>query len=120
MIFITMAMGKRAFVDKLPFITSMGHGTGGDHRARLGLKTQGPTRVMTDLCIMEPDAETRELVVTSLHPGISADKVRDACDWELRFAEVTAETPSPTALELDVLRDLQDRTARAHGAARGS
>ena len=33
-IFITMAMGSRAFVEKLPFITSFGHGTGkGDRRA---------------------------------------------------------------------------------------
>ena len=38
-----------------PFVTSMGHGTGGDHRARLGLKTKGPTRLITDLCILEPD-----------------------------------------------------------------
>jgi glutaconate CoA-transferase subunit B len=40
-IFITMAMGSRAFVEKLPFITSFGHGTGKGDRAKLGLKTQG-------------------------------------------------------------------------------
>ncbi|HVI90985.1 MAG TPA: CoA-transferase subunit beta [Dongiaceae bacterium] len=117
-VFITMAMGKRTFVDKLPFITSMGHGSGGNDRLRRGLRTQGPTRVITDLCIMEPDAESKELTVTSLHPGVPADQVRAACEWELRFAEKTGETPPPTALELDVLCDLQERTARAHGTAR--
>src|ERR1700761_7659141 len=41
-IFIIMNQSKRSFVDRLEFVTSMGHGEGGDHRARLGLTTQGP------------------------------------------------------------------------------
>src|SRR6187549_3806240 len=69
-VFITMAMGRRAFVEKLPFITSIGHGKGGDHRARLGLKTKGPTKVVTDLCVFEPDPVTKEMIVTSIHPGV--------------------------------------------------
>ena len=32
-IFIIMAQGKRSFVDKLDFVTSLGHGEGGDSRA---------------------------------------------------------------------------------------
>ncbi|HVZ15332.1 MAG TPA: CoA-transferase, partial [Bauldia sp.] len=60
-IFITMAMSKRAFVDKLDFITSLGHGTGLGSREKYGLKTKGPTRVMTDLCVFEPDPATAEL-----------------------------------------------------------
>ena len=55
-VFITMAMGARSYVASLDFITSLGHGTGGDHRKRLGLKTKGPTRLITDLCVLEPDA----------------------------------------------------------------
>src|ERR1043166_5035839 len=35
-IFIIMAQSKRSFVDRLEFITSMGHGQGGHHRARRG------------------------------------------------------------------------------------
>jgi len=115
-VFITMAMGKRAFVDKLPFVTSMGHGEGGDHRARLGLMTKGPTRIMTDLCVMEPDAVTRELTVVFLHPGVDREKVRSECGWAVRFADNVSETPPATAVELAVLRDLQARTARAHEA----
>src|SRR5262249_54799653 len=34
-IFITMAMGQRAFVGKLPFITSLGHGSGPGSREAL-------------------------------------------------------------------------------------
>lgn len=113
-IFICMAMGKRAYVDKLPFVTSIGHGEGGDHRARLGLKTRGPTRVMTDLCVLEPDPATKELVVVSLHAGVTREKVASECGWPLRFAETLAETPAPTESELNVLRDLHARTKRAH------
>src|SRR5687768_821580 len=66
-IYITMVQNRRAFVEKIDFITSLGHGVGGDHRARLGLKTRGPTRLLTDLCIFEPDPVTKEMTVTSLH-----------------------------------------------------
>src|SRR5476649_2540486 len=48
-IFIIMAQSKRSFVPKLDFITSLGHGEGGDHRARLGVATKGPTKLLTDL-----------------------------------------------------------------------
>jgi glutaconate CoA-transferase, subunit B len=114
-VFITMAMGTRAFVDKLAFVTSMGHGEGGDHRARLGLATKGPTKVITDLCVLEPDPETKELTVVSLHPGVTREAVQEACGWQLRFAETVGETPSPTVAELSVLRDLHARSKRAHG-----
>ena len=114
-IFITMAMSARAFVEKLPFITSLGHGSGPGSRAALGVKTKGPTKVMTDLCVLEPDEATRELTVVSLHPGVAAEAVQAQCAWKLRFADEVGETPPPTAEELRVLRELQARTARAHG-----
>ena len=41
-IFITMAMGKRAFVEKLPFITSLGHGTGPQSRRGAGRDHERP------------------------------------------------------------------------------
>jgi glutaconate CoA-transferase, subunit B len=116
-VFITMAMDTRAFVDRLAFVTSMGHGEGRDHRARLGLKTKGPTKVITDLCVMEPDPETKELTVVSLHPGATREAVQEACGWRLRFSDALEETQRPTAQELEVLRDLHARTKRAHGEA---
>jgi glutaconate CoA-transferase subunit B len=113
-IFITMQMSKRGFVPKLDFVTSLGHGSGPGSREKLGVMTKGPTRVMTDLCVMEPDPETRELTVVSLHPGATRGTVQAACGWPVRFAAEVTETPPPTANELGVLRDLQERTARAH------
>jgi glutaconate CoA-transferase subunit B len=115
-IFITMAMGQRAFVEKLPFVTSLGHGAGTGSREALGVATKGPTRVITDLCLMEPDPETKELTVTALYPGVARDDVQAQCGWPLRLAPDPVETPAPTAEELSVLRELQARTARAHGS----
>ena len=115
-IFITMAMSPRAFVERLPFVTSLGHGTGPGSREALGVRTKGPTRVMTDLCVLEPDPATHELTVTALHPGVAREAVQAACGWPLRFADQVAETPAPNAEELAVLRDLQERTTRAHAS----
>lgn len=114
-ILVTMVMGRRAFVERLPFVTSIGHGEGGGHRARLGLRTQGPTRLVSDLCVMEPDAESREMVVVSLHPGVTREAVQEGCGWALRFAPRVGETPPPTAEELATLRDIHARTRAAHG-----
>jgi glutaconate CoA-transferase subunit B len=116
-VLIIMNQNTRAFVDKLDFVTTAGHLDGGDARKRAGLPGKGPTAVITDLCIMRPDAETRELVVTELHPGVPADQVREKTGWDIRFANDVVETIPPTANELSVLRALLKRTAEAHGTA---
>jgi glutaconate CoA-transferase subunit B len=116
-IFIIMRQALRSFVRRLDFVTTFGHGEGGDHRARLGIATRGPTRLFTDLAILEPDSVSKEMVVTSLHPGISRDQVAANAGWPVRFAEAVIETPPPTPHELSVLRELHARTARAHGDA---
>jgi glutaconate CoA-transferase subunit B len=113
-VFITMPMSQRTFVERLSFITSFGHGTGKGSREALGLQTKGPTRILTDLCVLEPDAETREFKVVSLHPGVTQDAAKAACGWPLRFSDRVGETVPPTELELRVLRELHARTARAH------
>ncbi len=113
-IFIIMAMGKRAFVDKLPFITSMGHGPTGRERRALGVKSKGPTRLITDLCLFEPDPETQEMTVVSIHPGVTREQIIENCGWTPSFAADVAETRAPDTTELEVLRDIQARTKAAH------
>jgi glutaconate CoA-transferase subunit B len=114
-IFIIMNQSKRAFVEKVDFITSMGHGEGADHRARLGLKTKGPTRLITDLCIFEPDPQSKEMTVTSIHPGVTREQIAASTGWPVRYSANVAETMPPTGDELGVLRELHARTNRAHG-----
>lgn len=113
-IFITMKQGLRGFVEKLDFVTSFGHGKGGDDRAAHGLTTKGPTRLITDLAVWQPDPDTKEFTVTSLHPGVTRDQITETVGWKAKFAEDVIETPAPTPQELEVLRDLHARTKAAH------
>jgi len=118
-IFIIMRHSARTFVREIDFLTSLGHGRTGRERQALGIATKGPTLLVTDLCIMRPEAETNEFIVTSLHPGVSRDQVRSSTGWEVRFAQHVEETVPPANAELEALRDLHARTARAHGVAGG-
>lgn len=114
-VFITMKQSLRGFVDKIDFYTSFGHGEGGDHRQKLGIKTQGPMLLVTDLAVWEPDPINKEFTVTSLHPGVTRDAVQATVGWTVAFADSVTETPPPTTEELDVLRALHARTDAAHG-----
>jgi glutaconate CoA-transferase subunit B len=111
-IYVIMRQSRRSFVLKVDFITSFGHGEGGDHRRRLGLRTASISLVVTDLCVLQPDAETKELVVTSLHEGVTRDRIVEATGWPVRVAEAAAMTPPPNETELATLRDLQARSAQ--------
>jgi glutaconate CoA-transferase subunit B len=113
-IFIVVPQSRRAFVERLDFLTSIGHGEGGDHRARLGMTPIGPAKVITDLCVMEPDPRTRELMVTSLHPGVTREQVATATGWHIQFATAVSETPAPRDEELAMLRRLRLDTEKAH------
>jgi glutaconate CoA-transferase subunit B len=113
-IVITLRHNKRAMVPKLDFRTSGGHLEGGDSRARMRFPGKGPTAVITDLGIMTPDPATKELTLTSVHPGVPVEKVVASTGWPLLVGADLQTTAPPTEVELSVLRDLYARTARAH------
>jgi glutaconate CoA-transferase, subunit B len=117
-IFIVMPQTARSFVRTLNFVTSLGHGATGVERRTMGIRTEGPVLVVSDLCIMKPHALTNEFEVVSLHPGVTRDRVRDSTGWPVQFADRVTETPPATDVELTALRDLHARTTHAHGAAR--
>ena len=98
----------RSLVNKVDFITSFGYGNGGDHRSTLGINTHGPTKVITDLCVLEPHDRTKELTVTALHPGISRQKILDSTGWKVQFANDLDVTRAPDKNELATLRKLKN------------
>jgi glutaconate CoA-transferase subunit B len=114
-VFLLLKQSARAFVSKLDFITTVGYLDGGDARARLGLPGAGPVVVITDLCVLEPEPPSHEMIVTSIHPGVTREQIAAATGWPIRFAERMRETEPPTSAELLALRDLQARTRAAHG-----
>ncbi|WP_035572384.1 CoA-transferase subunit beta [Halomonas halocynthiae] len=115
-VFITLKHSKRAFVKDVDFITTLGFGRDGKARDGIPNIGKGPTRVITDLCVMTPDPETKELVVVSLHPGVSQADISAATGWDIRFSDTLESTPEPSEKELDILRQLKARTEQAHAA----
>ena len=113
-VLIILRQSQRTFVDELAFVTSAGHGSGGNWRAEVGLPGMGPTTVITDIGILRPEAESRELTLTELHPGFTVADAEKSTGWPLQVAENCSETLAPTTAELSSLRDLNERTARAH------
>ena len=116
-VLVILRQSPRTFVGKLAFVTSAGHADGGNWRAEAGLPGKGPTAIITDIGILRPDAETRELMLTDLHPGYSAADAEEATGWPLKQAAQCAQTPPPSATELAALRDLNERTTRAHSGS---
>jgi glutaconate CoA-transferase subunit B len=99
----------RTFVEHLDFRTTVGYGDGPGDRRRLGFRGRGPTAVVTDLGVLEPDEDSAELTLTALHPGVDVQEVQEATGWELKVTAEPATTPPPTDEELSALRELLDR-----------
>ena len=91
---VMLRQTPRAFVERLDFLTSSGD--------RVAL-------VVTDLGILEPDPESRELALTFTHPGVEVEQVREATGWELRVADDLGETAPPAEEELTRLRALKTK-----------
>ncbi|WP_029654244.1 CoA-transferase subunit beta [Marinobacter daepoensis] len=113
-VFITVKHSRRTFVKDVDFVTTVGFGRDGKARDNVPNIGRGPTLVITDLCILKPDPDTRELVVTSLHPNVTREDVIEATGWDIRFADELEITPAPTHEELAVLRSLKERTHAHH------
>jgi glutaconate CoA-transferase, subunit B len=102
--FMIMRLKRRAFVERLDFVTSPGHLDGGEARARLGLTGAGPALVITDLALLDFDNPEREMQLVATHPGVSVDQVLAEVGWPLRVAPEVTATPEPSAEELHTVR----------------
>ena len=105
-VIVIIRQSPRTFRERVDFVTSVGYGAGRGDRERLGLPGRGPVKVITDLGILEPDPETRELTLTHVHEGIGADAAREATGWPLAVAGDLRVISPPTSPELAALRAL--------------
>jgi glutaconate CoA-transferase, subunit B len=99
----------RTFVEHLDFCTTVGHGTGAGARERLGFRGAGPTAVITDMGVLEPDPVTRELVLTQVHDDVNASDVWERTGWDLHVSDTLVRTEAPNDDELSTLRELVGR-----------
>jgi glutaconate CoA-transferase subunit B len=93
-VFVMLRHSRRAFVERLDFLTSRGD------RVRV---------VVTDLGVLEPRAG--ELTLTKVHPGVTEQDARAATGWDLAVAGDLVTTEPPTKAELAALRTLEVRRA---------
>jgi glutaconate CoA-transferase subunit B len=106
-VIVIVPHARRTMVERLDFWTTVGHGDGPGSRDGLGFRGAGPSAVITDLGVLEPDPRTKELTLAAVHPGVTTDEVRAETGWELRVRDDLHETEPPTDEELTVLRELR-------------
>jgi glutaconate CoA-transferase subunit B len=99
-VFVMLRQTPRTFVERLDFRSSVGD--------RVSV-------VVTDLGVLEPEPDSRELMLTHVHRGVSADAARAATGWELRVAPNLRETECPSPQELAALRALKHTTRDGDG-----
>ena len=101
---IIMTHEKRRFVPQVDYITSPGFGDGDGWRQKVGLPRGGPATVITTMGILKFDPKTKEMMLVSVHPGVTADAVRANTGWSLKVDGELAQTPEPTKEELAMLK----------------
>ena len=117
-VFIIMHLKKRAFVERLDFLTSPGHLSGGDARQTLGMPGRGPELIITDMAIFHFENAEREMQLVSLYPGVTLEQVQAEVGWQVRLAETLAEAIPPTNEELQLIRVQLDPTGMYSKSAR--
>ena len=100
---IFMQHDRRKFVRQLDYLTSPGWLDGPDAREKAGLPQGGPAAVITDMGILRFDADTREMVLDSCHPGVTPRQILDKMEFSVA-TEGAGQTAAPTSEELAILR----------------
>lgn len=95
---------KRRFVKKVGYITSPGYGRGGSWRKDQGLVRGGPSAIITTLGVLRFHPETKEALLTQIHPGILVEQVEEETGWDLAKAPVLTITVPPSDQDLTIIR----------------
>jgi glutaconate CoA-transferase subunit B len=101
-------LDKRAFPERVDFITSPGHRARGGTRRELKMPGAGPVRVITDRGTLAANPGTGELELESVVPGASIDDIRGGVGWDLVVREPVRSVAPPTPDELRLLREVVD------------
>jgi glutaconate CoA-transferase subunit B len=94
------AHSPRTLVSQVDFISGVGYT---EERARWLGAHGAPTCLVTDLGVFGWDPSTGEMVPRSLHPGVSAETVRERTGFPLHISRALPETPPPSAEEIAII-----------------
>ena len=96
---------SRVFVKQVDFKSGVGYGK----ERQSGIVRWGaPIEVITNLCIIDFDAEIGKARLKSLHREITRQEVEENTGFELIVPDDLAETGVPTQAELRLIRNLID------------
>ena len=96
---------KYNFVEKVDFISGVGHLNGFNTRLEAGLPEGGPCLVVTPLGVMDFESESKRMRLKSLNPGVTLEQVMENTGFELIIPANIPETKPPTDEELRILRN---------------
>jgi len=96
----------RKFPKRVNYLTTPGFIEGAGSRESYGLRGTGPRKVITDLCIMGFDEETKRMKLLSVHPGVTVDKIKENTGFEFMIDENVTVTETPPRDIVDLIRSL--------------
>lgn len=99
---------KRTFVEKVDFITSVGHLDGGTSRVDAGLHPGGPWRVITDKAVFSFHETTKEMQLLSVHARVTLDEVLAEMSFRPIVPEAVPVTEPPTPAQVSLIREAID------------
>ncbi|MDQ0475327.1 CoA-transferase subunit beta [Labrys wisconsinensis] len=105
---VMMDLSRRSFVEKVDFVTSVGHARDGRTREEWGLGAGGPQRVVTDKAIFDFETPDRRMRLRSLHPGVEVAEVLDSMSLTPVIPDHVPRTAAPDAHQLALIRETID------------
>jgi glutaconate CoA-transferase subunit B len=107
---VIIRQSPQTFVPEVDFLTTPGYLDGPGARERAGLPAStGPYRVVTDLCTLDFEDESKRMRLLALNPGVELDQVIAATGFELLLPDEIGRNEAPTDEELRILRDDVDQ-----------
>jgi len=103
-IIVIMPHEKRKMVKKLDYLTSPGFLDGPGAREKAGLLGGGPSVVVTNLCQMDFDPETKRIRLATIHPGVTIQQIVENSGFDIILPKSASTTELPTQEELTLLR----------------
>jgi glutaconate CoA-transferase subunit B len=95
---------RQRFVERVDFVSGVGHAVNGSARKMLGLPGGGPSRVFTDMAVLDFEPKSGRMRLVSVHPGTEVKAVQDATSFELIISGEVPTTAPPSSHELDLIR----------------
>ncbi len=99
---------RRKFVERLNYLTTPGYLDGADSRKRAGLVGGGPSRLITDLAVLDFEPGSRRMRLQSLHPGVTVEEVQDNTGFPLVIPDTVPATALPSSEQVHLLRERID------------